>query len=487
MMKQKMQHKLGEIVPYRDRANQLFEFKKQITEKLNCEFELIVVEQLGEKDFNRGKLLNIGFLKAEELECDYVVFHDVDMIPVEVDYSYREKPTHLITDLELPEGTSRTLFDEYFGGVTLFPSNLFKQINGYSNEYWGWGFEDDDLLLRCQENHIKLDRKKIIQKGREGIGLQFNGKDTFVKCRNVISSLKNTTIFCSFQVDKLTIEELQIIDEMSVFSVPGFDTALSYNSFRNLNFQFWKKDLSSISIPSEKLPEGSYNFAVSIDTKGRNHYTSDYIPPVVRVYANGKEIGSNTFDKMKPIQQQLYLYLGVGNPEREEKANWFNGIIDVFAIYDGIADDKFSKQLTSNINNSLYSFDNSDKLKIYYDFKFTQQTSQDISRAIDLSGNGNDGYIYNGKQVNTQYTTETYIPIPSRDKGKYRVLPHNENGYKDGYWVSWNSRKNQINYYSKFYNDRTLYKEDGLSTLPNNYTIRDEFSTGNFHHLEVQI
>jgi len=136
-MNQKRKHKLGIIIPYRDRANQLFEFKKAISAHIDFEYELIVVEQLGDKDFNRGKLLNIGFLKAEELNCDYVVFHDVDMIPVKADYSYSDKTLHLITQLDLPEGTSRTLFDEYFGGVTLFPCNLFRQINGYSNEYRG--------------------------------------------------------------------------------------------------------------------------------------------------------------------------------------------------------------------------------------------------------------------------------------------------------------------------------------------------------------
>ena len=480
-------HKLGIIIPYRDRANQLFEFKKEIGKHIDFDFEVIVVEQLGDQDFNRGKLLNIGFLKAEELGCDYVVFHDVDMIPVDVDYSYRAKPTHLISELDLPEGVSRTLFDEYFGSGKYVPSNIFKQINGYSNEYWGWGFEDDDLLLRCQENHVELDNKKVIQKGREGIGLKFDGSSTFVKCPNVVNSYKNFTIFCSFEVTELTTDEIQITDEMSIFSIPGFDTALNYNSFRDMNFQFWKKNLDSISIPSEKLPEGTYNFAISMDNKGANHNSKDYIPPVIRIYANGEYINENTFDKMLPIQQQLQLYLGVGNPDREEKANWFNGIIDVFAIYEGVIDDEFCKQLTLNTDNSLFTFDNSENLRMYYDFKFIQKISADISKVIDLSQNGNEGYIYNGKQINTQHTTETTIPIPYRSDGKFKVLPHNENGYKDGYWVSWNSRKNQVNYYSKFYKDRTLYSKDGISTLPNNYIIRDEFTSKNFHHLEVKL
>ena len=37
----------------------------------------------------------------------------------------------------------------------------FVVVNGYSNNYWGWGYEDDDLLFRCKEKFVKLDEIKI--------------------------------------------------------------------------------------------------------------------------------------------------------------------------------------------------------------------------------------------------------------------------------------------------------------------------------------
>jgi len=40
-------------------------------------------------------------------------------------------------------------YDEYFGGAVLFSKKHFQEVNGYSNEYWGIGYEDFDLLLRC--------------------------------------------------------------------------------------------------------------------------------------------------------------------------------------------------------------------------------------------------------------------------------------------------------------------------------------------------
>jgi len=113
-------------------------------------------------------------------------------------------------------------------------------------------------------------------------------------------------------------------------------------------------------------------------------------------------VNHNFFDKLLPLQEQDFLYLGVGNPERDAKQNWFNGCISTFAVYNEVLDDKLCKQITSNINSSLFKFKDSEFLRLYYDMKFT-----DENKVIDLSGNGNDGYSSNTNQVDTQYTTET--------------------------------------------------------------------------------
>ena len=144
-----MAKKLGVIVPYRNRPEHLDLFKRRITrylERHEIPYELIIIEQDNAKMFNRGMLLNIGFSYAKKMKCDYVVFHDIDMIPIDVDYSYSEFPIHLATGFI---NSKREIFDTYFGGVTMFPIDLFEKIDGYSNKYWGWGYEDDDLLLRC--------------------------------------------------------------------------------------------------------------------------------------------------------------------------------------------------------------------------------------------------------------------------------------------------------------------------------------------------
>ena len=39
-----------------------------------------------------------------------------------------------------------------------FKKNDFRQVNGYSNEYWGWGGEDDDLWQRTSASTISISR-----------------------------------------------------------------------------------------------------------------------------------------------------------------------------------------------------------------------------------------------------------------------------------------------------------------------------------------
>ena len=118
-----MDRKVGIIVPYRNRVKHLEEFKKSTTDYLNnkgyTNYVIIIVEQDNAKLFNRGMLLNIGFKEAKKLRCDYVVFHDVDMLPIYVDYSFSEIPLHLATNFDLISGQDG-VFDEYFGGVTMF-------------------------------------------------------------------------------------------------------------------------------------------------------------------------------------------------------------------------------------------------------------------------------------------------------------------------------------------------------------------------------
>lgn len=131
-------------VPYRDRARHLKEFVPHLLRKVDC--RIVVIEQEEGRPFNRGKLLNVGFemFGDTELFCT----HDVDMLPVKADY-YTDptKIVHLATQVE--QFNYKMPYPDYFGGVNVFPSKIFEAIDGFSNDFWGWGAEDDDLLRRC--------------------------------------------------------------------------------------------------------------------------------------------------------------------------------------------------------------------------------------------------------------------------------------------------------------------------------------------------
>jgi predicted glycosyltransferase involved in capsule biosynthesis len=154
----KMDEKLAIVVPYRNRKEHLDKFLPAME---SCSFldgidyEILIVEQEGVKPFNRGKILNVGAVYSKN--STYYCFHDVDMLPISSDYSYVSVPTHLASEAE--QFGFKLPYNGYFGGVTLFDKHSFIKINGYSNDYWGWGAEDDDVMFRCIAKGIRPERK----------------------------------------------------------------------------------------------------------------------------------------------------------------------------------------------------------------------------------------------------------------------------------------------------------------------------------------
>merc|ERR1719343_1542829 len=43
----------------------------------------------------------------------------------------------------------------FIGGVLAFRPEDFERVNGYPNDYWGWGLEDDQLALRMAHCSVK--------------------------------------------------------------------------------------------------------------------------------------------------------------------------------------------------------------------------------------------------------------------------------------------------------------------------------------------
>jgi len=151
------------IIPFRDnadkvRSKQLDQFIEYMNEYLkDVRYHIFVIEQSDDdRKFNRGKLLNIGFEIADVKGYDQFIFHDVDLLPsAELKHYYHDysnKITHIAKVWDRYNNNPR-----YFGGVVSFPRDAFIRINGFPNNFWGWGGEDDELYLRTKQARINID------------------------------------------------------------------------------------------------------------------------------------------------------------------------------------------------------------------------------------------------------------------------------------------------------------------------------------------
>lgn len=157
--------KVAIIVPFRDlhaeqkRSQQLARFAPEMAAYLGSAevaFKIYIIEQSDDgKKFNRGKLLNAGFDIARREGYSVFVLHDVDLIPSAELLPYYISPPAGSSPVHIARVWNRYSGNfKYFGGVVAFSTEQYEQINGYPNNYWGWGGEDDEMHNRVQEVNL---------------------------------------------------------------------------------------------------------------------------------------------------------------------------------------------------------------------------------------------------------------------------------------------------------------------------------------------
>lgn len=141
--------------------------------------------------------MNIGYAESVKLyNYTCFIFHDVDLIPENdrIMYDCNGSPRHLSGAVDkfkykwVKHGfvalcehdyiisgfltLIRTLFRlpyvTLFGGVTSIKRKHFEVVNGFSNKFFGWGGEDDDMFRRFGislvlwwEFHLKIMRESF--------------------------------------------------------------------------------------------------------------------------------------------------------------------------------------------------------------------------------------------------------------------------------------------------------------------------------------
>ncbi|UJR38241.1 hypothetical protein I4U23_030914 [Adineta vaga] len=145
-------YRVAIIIPYRNRDMQLrifLNFMHSFLQKQQIDYQIYLIEPIEGIKFNRALLFNIGFretLKQYPWQC--FIFHDVDLIPEDDRniYSCPPEPRHMSVSVntfnyELP-------YRGIFGGVSAMTVKQMETVNGFSNQFFGWGGEDDDMSGR---------------------------------------------------------------------------------------------------------------------------------------------------------------------------------------------------------------------------------------------------------------------------------------------------------------------------------------------------
>lgn len=111
--------------------------------------------------FNRGAILNAALSQITTGQCIFT--HDVDLVPIHEEdgmppsYDAYATPIpddmvlHLAGGWERYNEEGRTEFSSYLGGIAGMTPVGWRRVNGYPNDFFGWGGEDDEFRNRVKE------------------------------------------------------------------------------------------------------------------------------------------------------------------------------------------------------------------------------------------------------------------------------------------------------------------------------------------------
>ncbi|TRY80460.1 hypothetical protein TCAL_10482 [Tigriopus californicus] len=157
-------HKVAIVLPYRNRKAQLalfLEHMHPILKRQQLDYGIYVVNQADSNEFNRAMLFNVGFVEAlKEANWDCFIFHDVDLLPEDDRnlYTCPDTPRHMSVAVNTLK--YKLPYAGIFGGVVALTKSHILTLNGFSNQFWGWGGEDDDMANRVAHYKMTVSRYK---------------------------------------------------------------------------------------------------------------------------------------------------------------------------------------------------------------------------------------------------------------------------------------------------------------------------------------
>ncbi|CAH2292909.1 beta-1,4-galactosyltransferase 1-like [Pelobates cultripes] len=272
--------KLAIIIPFRNREPHLkiwLYYMHPFLQRQQAVYAVYVIEQTesGEKpkiffQFISGpgrrlqaKLINVGFTEAaKDYDYDCFIFSDVDIIPMDLRHLYRcsKNPRHLANAVDKFNFT--LLYETLFGGIVAFTKEQFLKINGFSNTFWGWGGEDDELYNRVMAAGMQIERQEQIiarskmifhhrDPGNEGTGK----KQTYSKSESLVSLNAHARQEWSFKfLASLTRSDIHLIHKAAERMSKDGLTSLSYNIIVRVEHKLFTKITVDIGAPQD-VPE----------------------------------------------------------------------------------------------------------------------------------------------------------------------------------------------------------------------------------------
>lgn len=440
-----MSHKLGICIPYRNRKEHLEKLVPHLSNHLNkqgIEHKFYVGHQVDDKLFNRGAMKNIAAQVAFNDGCDYIAWHDVDMLPhEESDYSYpTENPVHIAT--KLSKYNYGLGYDQYFGGVVIFTKEQVEKTNGYSNDYWDWGQEDDDLFWRCYYEDLTTGR--VIKRFQNKVVANFNGDNSFISIptnREISSCLHNDhTITITFNAEqqdhKVPIwlvgdREKRFVEYPLIRKDGSWTWGLSFNNSRAVTMVVFDRD-SRHHYNWAKRFEGMWTqVTLSYNSEEKNAY----------FYINDELIA-----QMNGIKQNIPFPIGTDLKTHDAIKPFLLGFCNhMNTYYKGkISDVKIYNKFFNNIEEIPT---NTENLVLNCDFM-------------------SDDFVNNNVTFTNEDIEIIENIVPYRRESRFECLPHIDEGFVNGNWAKGETTaRNEKRFVTEMQQRKIDYKNDGFNKI----------------------
>ncbi|MBC8428572.1 hypothetical protein H8D04_01675 [bacterium] len=469
--------KLAICVPHYKREEHLKKFIPHMDEFFkgkDIEYKIFVANQVypdSVSGFNRGTAKNVAYDVAQKEGYDYFCFHDIDMLPEDdsCDYSYPENVEHLA--VHVAQFDYGLKYQDYFGGAILFTKEHYEKINGYSNGYFNWGMEDDDLLFRVKKKGLAKTTFMNNESNEPRNFARFDGLSNYIKI-NPTDSIRELTSG-NFTISALVkaedrfdiptyligdVENREFIHQY-ILGRPSYQMGFAWDNSSAYSFGLFNQKNSHSYMWIKRHPETWTHLMITVNAeKGE-----------MRFYLNGQESDSRFgHGSESPLKFESPLkkyggnpfYIGVNDPKTADYTNYFAGDIAQVCMWNTATDDSERQDFYK------VDFPTPVNPKLHYDFS---KVENDI--VYDLSGNGNHGIVNGCSIINEEIGKISNTTLPYRNrKGRFFSQHHKRNDIVGNKFVHQKDTSiNEKRFVEEVQGGMINTDEDGLTDL--NYSV----------------